>query len=627
MTSGATSRGQIEQYLSKQAKLDTLRFITCGSVDDGKSTLIGRMLYETKMIFDDQIDALINISKTRGTQQGAIDFALLLDGLAAEREQGITIDVAYRFFSTNNRKFIVADTPGHEQYTRNMVTGASTADVAVILIDARHGILEQTKRHSIICSTLGIKKIVLAINKMDLVRYSESTFKIIVENYKKFSSVLNFSEITAIPISALKGENITKSSQNMDWFKGKTLISFLETVTPANNLQDSSLRMPVQWVNRPNLDFRGYAGTVENGKMKLGDSVKILPSGEDAKITDIVLYHEHLDEAKTGQAVTIRLDRDVDVSRGDVIVSAETPSNISDHFEITLIWMAKEPGFVGRKYKMKIGTCITNAQITEIKRNIDINSFQSLAASKLSMNDLSIITINTDIQIPFDKYIESKAMGSLILIDGITNQTVAAGMINFSLRRASNIHKQIMNIDRPARHRLNQHKSKVLWFTGISGSGKSTLANAVEQTLYNKGIRTYILDGDNLRHGLNKDLGFTQEDRVENIRRVGEVAKLMVDAGIVVITAFISPFRSERKMARNLFSEDEFFEIFVDTPLEVAEKRDPKGLYKLARSGKLPNFTAIDSPYEAPETPDLVVKTHREDIDTIVRKITSKIGL
>ena len=622
-----SSNSKIEQYISKQAKLDTLRFITCGSVDDGKSTLIGRILFEAKMIFDDQIEALKTVSKKSGTQQGEIDFALLVDGLSAERQQGITIDVAYRYFSTSNRKFIVADTPGHEQYTRNMVTGASTADVAVILVDARHGILAQTRRHSIICSSLGIRKVLLAINKMDLIDYDQSTFETIFGDYKKFAQNLEFTDIMAIPVSALKGDNITQLSTHMSWYKGATLIGQLENIVPENNTNNSPLRLPIQWVNRPNLDFRGYAGTVENGTAKRGQSVKILPSGERAKITDIVLYKSYLEEAKTGQAVTVLLDRDVDVSRGDILVDAKAPLEIADQFEISLMWMAQEPGFVGRTYKMKIGTSLVNAQIMEIKRKIDINSFHNLAASKLELNDLSVITISIDAAIPFDKYNNSKAMGGLILIDCMTNQTVAAGMINYALRRANNVHKQMLDVNRLARQKLNKHTSKVLWFTGISGSGKSTIANAVEQQLYRKGIRTYILDGDNLRHGLNKDLGFTDADRVENIRRVSEVAKLMVDAGIVVITAFISPFRSERLMARNLFGEDEFFEIFVDTPLEIAEKRDPKGLYKLARDGKLPNFTAIDSPYEKPENAEITVKTHKEDVDTIAKNIIAKLGL
>ncbi|ADE39775.1 sulfate adenylyltransferase subunit CysN [Candidatus Puniceispirillum marinum] len=627
MDSQQTSIARANQYLTEQTKLSTLRFITCGSVDDGKSTLIGRILYEAQILFENQIETLKKESMKSGTQGNEIDFALLLDGLEAEREQGITIDVAYRYFTTKRRKFIVADTPGHEQYTRNMVTGASTADVAVILVDARKGILEQTRRHSIICSTLGIKRIVLAINKMDLVDYDHDIFDHIEDDYRTFADQLNFESITPIPISALKGCNILQPATQTEWYKGPTLMGFLEAVETRQLLTDDPFRMPVQWVNRPNLDFRGFAGTIAAGHIDVGQNVRILPSGETANIKEILLFKDSLASAEADQAVTLTLDREVDISRGDLIVAADAPAEISDQFEIELMWMDHEPGYSGRSYFLKLGTSLVSAQITDIKHKININTYEKLSANKLELNDLSVVTLRTDHPIPFEKYEDCAGLGGLILIDRISNQTVAAGMIKFALRRARNVHMHKLEIDKPSRQRLNGHKSKVIWFTGLSGSGKSTIANALEVELHSRGIRTYILDGDNIRHGLNNDLGFTDADRVENIRRISEVAKLMVDAGIVVITAFISPFKAERNMARALFEDDEFVEVFVDTPLALAESRDPKGLYKKARKGELPNFTGIDSPYEAPENPEMRVYTDTQDLDVIVKSLMAQMDL
>ncbi len=627
MTTHVNAVERVNQYLDEQANLDTLRFITCGSVDDGKSTLIGRMLYEAQLIFEDQVASLQNDSKKMGTQGGEIDFALLVDGLASEREQGITIDVAYRFFSTDRRKFIVSDTPGHEQYTRNMVTGASTADVAVILIDARQGVLPQTRRHSMICSALGIKNVVIAINKMDLVEYNQETFERILDDYTKFASQLQFDEITAIPMSALKGDNIIERSSHMHWYQGPTLLGFLETVDPRLTRINQPLRFPVQWVNRPNLDFRGFSGTVESGAVEVGQSIRVLPSGATAKIKDIILFEDHLDKAEAGQAITLTLDTEIDASRGDVIVASDAPCEVADQFEINCVWMDQEPGYIGRSFWLKLGTTMVNAHITDIKHKVNINTFEHLSATQLELNDLSVVTIKTDRPIAFERYQDCAPMGALILIDRMSNQTVAAGMIAFALRRSSNVHRQQLEIDKNARRTLNGHTSRVLWFTGLSGSGKSTIANALEKELHAQGIRTYILDGDNVRHGLNSDLGFTDADRVENIRRIGEVARLMVDAGIVVLTAFISPFRAEREMVRGLFEDDEFVEIFVDTPLDVAETRDPKGLYKKARLGEIPNFTGIGSPYEAPETPDIRIDTETESVEHIIKQLLKELDL
>jgi len=622
-----TTQTKIDAYLDEQAALDTLRFITCGSVDDGKSTLIGRMLYEAQQIFEDQVASLKNDSKKMGTQGGDIDFALLVDGLAAEREQGITIDVAYRFFATDQRKFIVADTPGHEQYTRNMFTGASTADVAIILIDARQGVLTQTRRHSMICSALNIKNVVVAINKMDLVDYSQDVFNTISEQYDNFAQDMGFKSITAIPMSALEGDNVVSRSPHTAWYQGPTLLGLLETIETRTSLQNHAFRFPVQWVNRPNLDFRGFSGTIEAGTISTGQNVRILPSGETAKVESIVLFEDEMPSAEAGQAVTLTLDREVDASRGNVIVAEDAPCEVSDQFEIKLVWMDQEPGFIGRSYWLKIGTNRVNAQITDIKYKININTSEHLSATQLELNDLCVVSLKIDQVIAYEEFANCAALGSLILIDKMTNQTIAAGMIEYALRRATNVHRQHLDVDVSARRYLNGHTSKVLWFTGLSGSGKSTIANALEKALHQKGIRTYILDGDNIRHGLNNDLGFTDADRIENIRRVAEVAKLMLDAGVVVLTAFISPFQTERDTARTLFDEEDFIEIFVDTPLEVAESRDVKGLYKKARNGEIPNFTGINSPYEAPENPEFHLKTVDKDIDTLVEELLSQLEL
>lgn len=621
-----TAIARVNAYIVEQSSLDTLRFITCGSVDDGKSTLIGRMLYEAQLIFDDQVASLRADSKKMGTQGGDIDFALLLDGLAAEREQGITIDVAYRFFSTDRRKFIVADTPGHEQYTRNMVTGASTADIAVILIDARQGVLAQTRRHSMICSALGIRHVVVAINKMDLVSYDRERFESIVADYRMFADELRFETVTPIPMSALRGTNVVERSAETHWYQGPTLLGYLETIDTQIEKNTLPFRFPVQWVNRPNLDFRGFSGTVASGTVKPGDAVRVAASGETAAVREVILFEDALDSAQTGQAVTLTLDREVDASRGDVIVSAEAPCEVSDQFEVEMVWMDQEPGYLGRSYWLKLGTSLVGAQVTHIKHKLNINSFEKLAASQLELNDLSVVTVKTDKSIAFEAYWDNAPLGSFILIDRMNNRTVAAGMIAFALRRSRNIHRHRLEIDREARRNLNGHSSKVLWFTGLSGSGKSTIANALEVKLHEQGIRTYLLDGDNVRHGLNSDLGFTDADRVENIRRVAEVAKLMVDAGVVVLTAFISPFRSEREMARSLFEEDEFVEIFVDTPLALAEERDPKGLYRKARRGEIPNFTGIGSPYETPISADLVLDTRINDVDFLVTQVLKAVN-
>ncbi len=612
---------KVRSYIENQADLDLLRFITCGSVDDGKSTLIGRMLYEAQSLFEDQIAALKADSRKVGTQGDEIDFALLVDGLAAEREQGITIDVAYRYFNTDKRKFIVADTPGHEQYTRNMVTGASKADVAVILIDSTQGVLTQTKRHSFITSLLGIKHVVLAVNKMDLVDFNEQTFDNIVEDYNKFAVNLHFHSITAIPVSALFGDNIVERSSKTTWYSGPTLLGYLETIEVEQSKLEEPFRYSVQWVNRPNSTYRGYAGNIISGKVNKNDQVRILPSGELANIESIQLYKSQLESAVAGQSVTLTLNKEIDVTRGDVIVSANSPSEVSDQFEVSLVWMDSDRGFVGRSYWLLIGAMRVNATITNIKYKYNINSFEKLQTRSMKLNDIGEATIRLDRPIPFETYASCKSMGAFVLVDRYNFATVAAGMINFSLRRAQNVHRQALSVDKCARAKLNGHPGKVLWFTGLSGSGKSTVANAVEQALHRQGMRTYILDGDNVRQGLNNDLGFTDADRVENIRRIAEVSKLMVDAGLVVLTAFISPFRSERDMARSLFDEGEFLEIHVDVPLEIAETRDPKGLYKKARKGELPNFTGIDSAYEQPKEAELVLATGDLSVEQCVDQV------
>ena len=602
----------IDQYLNNHEHKSLLRFITCGSVDDGKSTLIGRLLYESKMLFEDQLAAVEADSKKWGTQGEQIDFALLVDGLAAEREQGITIDVAYRFFSTDKRKFIVADTPGHEQYTRNMVTGASTADAAVLMVDARKGILTQTRRHSYLVSLLGIRHIVVAVNKMDLVDYSEVTFRRIVDDYRVFARQIGPVAITFIPLSAFRGDNILAPSEHMPWYQGASLMDYLETVEINDQrMREAPFRLPVQWVNRPSLDFRGFAGTVASGAVRPGDRIRVQPSGKESTVARIVTQDGDLDEAIAGQSVTLTLTDEIDISRGDVISTGESPAEVADQFDVTLIWMHDEPMLPGRAYLMKIGTHTVTATVTSIKHQINVNDLEQSEATRLELNGIAQCHLALDRAIAFDPYTVNRDIGGFIFIDRMTNNTVGAGLINFALRRAQNIHLQHVSVDGAARAALMGQKACVLWLTGLSGAGKSTIANLVEQRLHATARHTYLLDGDNVRHGLNKDLAFTDADRNENIRRIAEVAKLMVDAGLIVITAFISPFRSERLMARHLLAADQFVEIFIDTPIEVAEGRDPKGLYKKARSGELKNFTGVDSPYEAPVDPELRIDTTR----------------
>jgi bifunctional enzyme CysN/CysC len=601
-------------YLKSHEHKSLLRFITCGSVDDGKSTLIGRMLYESKMIFEDQLAALETDSRKVGTQGANIDFALLVDGLASEREQGITIDVAYRFFSTEKRKFIVADTPGHEQYTRNMATGASTADLAIILIDARKGVLTQTRRHSFIVSLLGIRNVVLAINKMDLVGYSEEVFEKIDSDYREFAAGLGANgkppfDIVTIPVSALAGDNIVEPSVNMDWYHGPVLLSHLESIEVEDRAQNLPFRLPVQWVNRPNSDFRGFAGQICGGSVRPGDRIRVQPSGRESTVARIVTHDGDLEEAVSGQSVTLTLADEVDISRGDVISAALSPAEVSNQFETTILWMSDEHMLPGRPYLMKIGTQTVQAQIAQPKYRINVNSFEHVAATVLELNEIGVCNIALDRRIAFDPYASNRDTGGFILIDRLTNATVGMGLIHFALRRSANIHWQAMDVTKEARARLKGQKPAVLWFTGLSGSGKSTIANILEKKLAALGRHTFLLDGDNVRHGLNKDLGFTEEDRVENIRRVAEVAKLMAEAGLVTLVSFISPFRAERRMARDLCEQGEFIEVFVDTPLEVAEQRDVKGLYAKARAGQIANFTGISSPYEAPEDPEIRIKT------------------
>ncbi|MEA3388830.1 sulfate adenylyltransferase subunit CysN [Sphingobium sp. CCH11-B1] len=616
----------IDAYLKAHEHKTMLRFITCGSVDDGKSTLIGRLLYDSKMIFEDQLAALEADSKRVGTQGQEIDFALLVDGLAAEREQGITIDVAYRFFATEKRKFIVADTPGHEQYTRNMVTGASTADLAVILVDARKGILTQTRRHSYLAHLLGIRNIVLAVNKMDLVGYDQSVFNRIVMTYRAFATELGITRFTAIPISGFKGDNITLPSGNTPWYKGPTLIDHLETVE-VNSAVDAEkpFRMPVQWVNRPNLDFRGFSGLIATGSVKVGDAIRVLPSGKTSTVTRIVTLDGDLDDAVAGQSVTLCFADEIDCSRGDVIALADNPPQAADQFETTIVWMADEEMLPGRSYWLKIGTQTVTATVQQPKYQVNVNTMDQLAAKTLELNAIGVATITTDKPIVFEPYAENRTLGGFILIDKISNATVAAGMLHFSLRRAQNVHWQATDVSRDHHAALKNQKPAVLWFTGLSGAGKSTIANLVEKRLARMNRHTFLLDGDNVRHGLNKDLGFTDADRVENIRRVGEVAKLMTDAGLIVITAFISPFRSERDMVRQMMQPGEFIEVHIDTPLADAEARDVKGLYKKARAGQLKNFTGIDSPYEPPVDPeiriDTTAMTAEEAADAIVARL------
>ncbi len=621
---GLTAEG-VEAYLKAQDDKGLLRFITCGSVDDGKSTLIGRLLYETKLIFEDQLKTLEAESKKLGTQGEKLDLALLVDGLSAEREQGITIDVAYRFFATERRKFIVADTPGHEQYTRNMATGASTASVAVILIDARKGVLTQTRRHSRIASMLGIRHIVVAINKMDLVDYDREVFEEIAEEYRVAVAEHGFQSITCIPLSALEGDNVIAASDKTPWYDGPTLLEYLETVQVDDAAPARPFRMSVQWVNRPNLDFRGFTGRIGSGRIAPGDAVRILPSGTTSKVERIVTYDGDLREAVAGQSVTLTLTDEVDVSRGDVISAADNPPEVADQFEIKLLWMNDHAMLPGRTYVVKIGRRSVAGTVTGIKHLVDVNSGAHLAGKQADLNSIAVVNVSFDREVVFEPYEQDPELGSCIFIDRLTNETVGAGMIDFALRRASNIHWQAMSVDKQARADLKHQRARCLWFTGLSGSGKSTIANLVERRLHALGRHTYMLDGDNVRHGLNRDLGFTEADRVENIRRVAEVSRLMVDAGLIVLVSFISPYRSERQLARSLFGEDEFYEVFVDTPLEVCEQRDPKGLYAKARRGEIANFTGIDSDYERPENAELILDTVDNSAEACAEAIVEEI--
>ena len=600
----------IDAYLLQHEQKSLLRFITCGSVDDGKSTLIGRLLYEAKQLFEDQLAAVEADSRKWGTQGADIDFALLVDGLAAEREQGITIDVAYRYFSTDRRKFIVADTPGHEQYTRNMITGASTADTAVILVDARKGVLTQTRRHSYLVSLIGIRKVALAVNKMDLVAFDPAVFQRIVDEYLAFAQRIGLQDVNAIPLSALQGDNMLQPSARTPWYRGPTLMAYLETVEKDETRQQrSALRLPVQWVNRPDQNFRGFAGYLASGAVRPGDRVRVQPSGRETRVARVIGPDGDLPVAVAGQSVTLTLADEVDVSRGDMLNSADSPAEVADQFEATLVWMAEEPMYPGRPYLLKIGTRSVNATVTEPKYRVHVNTLEHLAAKQLELNEIGVVNLSLDRAVAFDPYKENRETGGFILIDRISNATVGAGMLHFALRRAHNIHLQHVDVHKAARADLKGQRPCVVWFTGLSGAGKSTIANLVEKRLHAMGRHTYLLDGDNVRHGLNRDLGFTGADRVENIRRIAEVARMMVDAGLIVITAFISPFRAERAMARARVDDGEFIEVHVDTPLAVAESRDAKGLYKKARRGELKNFTGIDSPYEAPEHAELRIDT------------------
>jgi bifunctional enzyme CysN/CysC len=620
----AEAQQQIDAFLQHSQHKSLLRFITCGSVDDGKSTLIGRLLYDSKMIFEDQLAALEADSKRVGTQGENLDFALLVDGLAAEREQGITIDVAYRFFATQRRKFIIADTPGHEQYTRNMVTGASTADLAVILIDARKGVLTQTRRHSYLAHLIGIRKLVLAVNKMDLVDYDQAKYDAIVADYRVFADSIGIRGVVSIPISSLLGDNITAVSSQTPWYAGPSLLAHLESVEiDSTAAQLRPFRMPVQWVNRPNPDFRGFAGLVTDGQIRPGDSIRVLPSGRTTTVSRIVTPGADLAVAAAGQSVTITLADELDCSRGDLLAAAAEPPEIADQFEAAIVWMADEPLLPGRPYWLKLGTQFVTATIHGPKYQVNVNTLEHLAAKTLSLNAIGIANLSTDKPLVFEPYETSRELGGFILIDKMTNATVAAGMLHFALRRSSNVHWQALDIDRAAHARLKHQHSRLLWFTGLSGAGKSSIANLVQKKLYALGKHSFLLDGDNIRHGLNKDLGFTDADRVENIRRIGEVARLMTDAGLIVLTAFISPFRAERRMVRGMTPPGEFIEIYVETSLAVAEQRDAKGLYKKARAGELKNFTGIDSPYEPPEHPEIRVNTETTSADQAAEEIVA----
>ena len=612
----------IDSYLKSHEEKSLLRFITCGSVDDGKSTLIGRMLYESQMLFDDQLSALKNDSKKLGTQGDEIDFALLVDGLAAEREQGITIDVAYRFFSTDKRKYIVADTPGHEEYTRNMATGASTADVAIILIDAKQGVLTQTRRHSFIVSMVGVKKVLLAVNKLDLVDYSEDVYRQIVSDYSDFAeSALNIESITAVPISALLGDNVVERSENTPWYNGKTIMQYLENIEVQNQRKQASFRMPVQWVNRPNPNFRGFSGLIASGETKIGDKVRLHPGGKESTIESIVTWKGELQQASAGQSVTITLNDEIDVSRGDIIATPTDPCGESDQFQSRILWMSADAMIPGRQYIFKSNTQSATLTLGKLKHRIEVNTLDHLPAKTLELNEIGVCNISLDKRIAYDSYDNNQTLGGFIVIDRLTNNTVGMGLIDFALHRSENIHWQKMDVSKESRAEQKSQTPKIIWFTGLSGSGKSSIANILEKKLQALGKHTITLDGDNMRHGLNRDLGFTAADRVENIRRVGEVAKLMVNSGLICITSFISPFESERKMARSLVSENEFIEVFIDTPLSVCEERDVKGLYAKARSGQIPNFTGISSPYESPEKPEIRIDTTKLSAEAAANQI------
>ncbi len=601
---------ELAAFIKADSDAGLLRFITCGSVDDGKSTLIGRLLYEAGLLFEDQQERLESDSRRIGTQGGELDFALLLDGLAAEREQGITIDVAYRYFQTKQRKFIVADCPGHEQYTRNMVTGASTADCAVLLLDARKGTLTQTRRHTYIVSLLGVRHVAMVINKLDLVDYSHSRFQELEAECQELTAQLGLSDVTCIPVAALHGDNVVSRSARTPWYDGPTLLEYLETVEiDERRLQTGPFRLPVQWVSRPDASFRGFSGMIAGGTVSPGDRIIALPSRRESEVARVVTYDGDLDRSVAGQSVTLTLTDEIDISRGEVIASVKEPPGVGEQFEATIVWMAEQPMLRGRNYLMRVGTSVAGATIAPLKYKVDVNSLKHIAAEKLELNEIGVCELELDRAIPFDPYRENREMGGFVLIDRISSQTVGAGMLNFELRRSDNVQWQTMDIDKAAHVRLKGHRPCVLWMTGLSGAGKSTIANLLERKLHTLGCHTYLLDGDNVRHGLNKDLGFTDADRVENIRRVAEVSKLMVDAGLIVITSFISPFRSERRMARGLLEEGEFIEVFIDAPLRVAEARDPKRLYAKARRGEIRNFTGIDSPYEAPEAPEIHVDT------------------
>ena len=618
---GQSARAEITEFLQAHERKSRLRFITCGSVDDGKSTLIGRLLFESKQLLEDQLSVLDKDSQRFGTQNGELDYALLVDGLDAEREQGITIDVAYRFFSTDKRSFIVADCPGHEQYTRNMATGASTADLAVVLVDARKGVLTQTRRHSWICSLFGVREIVLAINKMDLVGYDERVFTAILNEYQELASTLALPQVTAIPLSALRGDNVIQRSERMPWHSGPALLPWLEQVELQATAVDGGFRLPVQWVNRPNQDFRGFAGTLVAGQVKLGDSVVALPSGRRSTVKQILRGQAEVEQAVNGQAVTLSLSDELDVSRGDVLAASQDPPEVADQFAAHLLWLDQQSLLPGRSYWLRLGSSQATAQITEIKHRIDVNTQDALAAKRLELNEVAVVNLSLDRAIAFQPYAENRALGGFVLIDRQSQATVGAGVIDFALRRAGNLHWQATDVNKAARAAIKGQSPKVLWFTGLSGSGKSTIANEVERRLHAAGQHTYLLDGDNVRHGLNRDLGFTDADRVENIRRVAEVAKLMADAGLIVLVSFISPYESERRMARELFPQGEFCEVFVDTPLAECERRDVKGLYAKARAGQIPNFTGISAPYEVPRNPELHLETDGLSTEELAQRV------